>query len=129
MIGAGRFAVLADLTTREHEGDIARIRSLQVSDIPFVMDGVGFIGGWSNWRFDCAVRSADRLDFASLTTDGIEGPVTPEPSPAFPARPGGDAAELMAVACGTDSPDLDARTVEEAVRLGQAAVAGDLDRD
>jgi hypothetical protein len=125
LTGAGRFAIFGDLSTRRRENDLAEIRSLQVSDVPFVMDGVAYVGGWSNWRFDCVAYRADRLDFASLRDNGMEGPTTREPSPPYPAAPGGDAAELLALACGEDVPPADARTVEEAVRLGQRAVAGD----
>ena len=127
LTGAGRFAVLADLPTRRREGQIAEIRAFQVSEADFVIGGVAYVGGWSRWRFDCGAETADRLDFASLRADGVEGPSTPEPSPAYPAAPGGDAAELMAVACAVDGPAPDVTTLEDAIRLGRAAVAGDLD--
>lgn len=127
LTGAGRFAVLADLTTRRREGDIAEMRSLQVTEETFTVGAVAYWGGWSRWRFDCAAKMADRLDFASLRADGSEGPSTPEPSPAYPAAPGGDAAELLAVACATEPPTAQVTTVEDAVRLGRGAVAGDLD--
>jgi len=127
LTGAGRFAVLADLTTRRREGDIAEMRSLQVAEESFTVGGVSYWGGWSRWRFDCAGQTADRLDFASLREGGGEGPSTPDPSPAYPAAPGGDAAELLAVACSTESRVPDVTTLEAAVRLGRAALAGDLD--
>ena len=37
-----------------------------------MIGGVAYVGGWSWWRFDCAARTADRLDFASLRADGTE---------------------------------------------------------
>lgn len=127
LTGAGRFAVLADLTTQRRTGDIAEIRTLQVSEEPFVISGKTYVGGWSNWRFDCVGKTADRLDFASLRDNGIEGPATPEPSPAYEAAPGGDAAEILAVACADEPPAAQVRTLAEAVRLARAALAGDLD--
>lgn len=127
LTGAGRFAVLADLTTRRRTGDIAEIRALQVSEEPFVIADKTYVGGWSRWRFDCAARTADRLDFASLRDSGVEGPSTPEPSPAYEAAPGGDAAEILAVACAAALPAPEARTVEDAIRLARAALAGALD--
>lgn len=127
LTGAGRFAVLADLTTRRRTGEIAEIRSLQLSEEAFVIGDKTYVGGWSNWRFNCAAKTADRLDFASLRDNGVEGPITPEPSPAYEAAPGGDAAELLAVACASELPSPEARSLEDAIRLGRAALAGDLD--
>lgn len=127
LTGAGRFAVVADLTTRRREGDIAEIRSFQVSEDAFKVGDIEYWGGWSRWRLDCAAMTADRLDFASLRADGIEGPSTPEPSPAYPASPGGDAAELLALACSTEDRAADVTTIEDAVILGRAALSGDLD--
>ena len=123
LAGAGRFAVLADLTTRRRQGDIAEMRSLQVSEEAFKVGDVEYWGGWSRWRFDCAAMTADRLDFASLRADGAEGPSTAEPSPAYPAAPGGDAAELLALACSTEDRADKVTTVEDAVSLGRAALA------
>lgn len=123
LMGAGRFAVLADLTTRRREGDIAEIRSLQISEEAFKVGDVEYWGGWSQWRFDCAAMTADRLDFASLRADGVEGPSTPEPSPAYPAAPGGDAAELLALACSTEDRAAEVTTIEDAIALGRAALA------
>lgn len=123
LTGAGRFAVLADLTTRRREGDIAEMRSLQISEDDFTVGDVAYWGGWSRWRFDCAAMTADRLDFASLRADGIEGPSTPEPSPAYPATPGGDAAELLALACSTEDRAADVTTLEDAVTLGRTALS------
>ncbi|WP_421730955.1 hypothetical protein [Brevundimonas sp.] len=123
LAGAGRFAVLADLTTRRRQGDIAEMRSLQVSEEAFKVGDVEYWGGWSRWRFDCAAMTADRLDFASLRADGAEGPSTPEPSPAYPAAPGGDAAELLVIACSTEDRAAEVTTVEDAVSLGRTALA------
>ena len=103
LTGVGRFAVFADLSTRTRTGDQARLRSLQVVEPGFEVDGRAFWGGWSWWAFDCAARTADRLDFASVLDGGLEGPPTPDADPPYHAGPGGDAAELLAVAC-SDRP-------------------------
>ena len=66
--------------------------------------------------------TADRLDFASLRADETEGPATPDPAPAYPAAPGGDAAELLAAACAPNKP-AETLTLDEAIRRGQAALA------
>ena len=122
LTGAGRFAVLADLSTIRRQGDIAEMRSLQISEQPFVINGVAFVGGWSRWAFDCRARTADRLDFASLREDGVEGPATPDPAPAYDAAPGGDAAELLGVACGERRQER-ALTLDQAIERGQSALA------
>ena len=123
MTGVGRFVVFADLAMIEREGDVARMRSLQVVEEDFTVGTTRYLGGWSWWRFDCAAGMADRLDFASVAVGGAEGPGTPEGQPAYEAAPGGDAAELLAVACGTVEPEVVAVTVEDAVRIGRAAMA------
>lgn len=123
MTGVGRFVVFADLATIEREGGIARMRSLQVVEEDFTVGTTRYLGGWSWWRFDCEAGMADRLDFASVAVGGGEGPSTPEGQPAYAAAPGGDAAELLAVACGTVEPEVAAVTVDEAVRIGRAAMA------
>ncbi|CAN5215689.1 hypothetical protein BH09PSE1_BH09PSE1_09640 [soil metagenome] len=128
LTGAGRFAVLADLASIVRDGDNVTMRAFQVAEAGFTAGGNPFWGGWSRWRFDCAARSADRLDFASVRQGGIEGPSRPEPSPAYAAVPGGDAAELLAVACATEARSADVTTLEDAVTLGRAALAGELDQ-
>ena len=100
LTGVGRFAVFADSASLTPDGDGVRMRSLQISEEDMVIGGVAYSGGWSWWRFDCAAQTADRLDFASLKADGTEGPITPEAAPPYVISPGGDAAELAAVACG-----------------------------
>lgn len=120
--GIGRFAVYADAASIEREGDVARMRSLQVAEAAFHVGDVAYVGGWSRWAFDCRAGTADRLDFASLREDGVEGPSTPEPGPPYPAAPGGDAAELMAVACADDRP-TQTMSVDDAIRAGRAALA------
>ncbi|MDP3371215.1 MAG: hypothetical protein Q8M32_15415 [Brevundimonas sp.] len=125
LIGVGRFAVLADLSTISREGDRVRMRSLQVTGADFTAGGQSYWGGWSWWAFDCAVRTADRLDFAAVREGGTEGPATPDTAPAYDAAPGGDAAELLAVACDPASAgEADADNLEDAVRIGRAALAG-----
>ncbi|MCV0413935.1 MAG: hypothetical protein K5831_03545 [Brevundimonas sp.] len=120
--GVGRFAQFADVASIEREGDVARMRSLQVAEEGFRVGEALYVGGWSRWAFDCRARTADRLDFASLRADGVEGPATPEPAPAYDAAPGGDAAELLAVACGEARP-RETLSVDQAVRRGQAALS------
>jgi hypothetical protein len=123
LTGAGRFAVMADLASIRREGDSVTIRAFQVAEPGFTAGGTAYWGGWSRWRFDCAARTADRLDFASVREGGIEGPISPEPSPAYDAVPGGDAAELLAVACGDANRPAEVTTLEDAVRRGRAALA------
>ncbi len=120
--GVGRFAQFADAGSIEREGDVARMRSLQVAEQGFRVGEVFYVGGWSRWAFDCRARMADRLDFAALRADGVEGPVTPDAAPPYPAAPGGDAAELLAVACGETRP-ANALALDQAVRRGQSALA------
>ncbi len=113
----GRFAILADTASRTVEGRTVRMRALQVSEDDMVVGQKTYVGGWSWWRFDCAAGTADRLDFASLNADLVEGPATAESQPPFAISPGGDAAELAAVACGQVRPTIDATSLAEAVRL------------
>ena len=120
--GVGRFAIYADVASIEQEGDIAHMRELQVTETGFKVGDVTYVGGWSRWAFDCRAKTADRLDFASLKSDGTEGPSTADPAPAYAAAPGGDAAELLAVACG-DKVSVETLTLDEAIRRGQAALA------
>ena len=120
LTGVGRFAVFADLASMTPDADGVRMRSLQVSKEDMVISGVAYVGGWSWWRFDCPARTADRLDFASLRTDGTEGPITPEKAPPYPIAPGGDAAELADAACGRSTPPVEAASPAEAVRIGRA---------
>ena len=120
LTGVGRFAIFADAASITPDGDEVRMRSLQVSDEDMVIGDVAYVGGWSWWRFDCAAQTADRLDFASLKADGTEGPITPTQSQPYVISPGGDAAELAAVACGTGARAADAvSTAAEAVRIGR----------
>jgi hypothetical protein len=119
--GVGRFAVYADVASITRDGDLKRMRGLQVTEDGFEVAGVAYVGGWSRWAFDCAARTADRLDFASLRADLSEGPSTPDTSPPYPAAPGGDAAELLAVACGEAL--LETLSLEEAIRRGRSRLA------
>lgn len=120
--GAGRFAQAADTASITRDGDTARMRVLQVADKDFHVGDVAYWGGWSWWSFDCAGRTADRLDFASVREGGAEGPAMADNEPAYSIVAGGDADELAAVACAVDPPASQASTVEEAVRLGRAAI-------
>ena len=120
--GVGRFAIYADVASIERDGDMARMRELQVTEAGFKVGDVTYVGGWSQWAFDCRARTADRLDFSSLRADGVEGPATPEPAPAYDAAPGGDAAELLAVACGEARPET-VLTLDQAIERGRSALA------
>jgi hypothetical protein len=123
LTGVGRFAVLADLSTISRYGDMARMRSLQVAEENFTAGGLTYWGGWSWWAFDCRTRMADRLDFASVREGGAEGPATSDTAPPYPAAPGGDAAELLAVACDPASAgEADADNLADAVKTGRAAL-------
>jgi len=119
LTGVGRFAIFADAASATPDGEGVRMRSLQVSEENMVIGGVAYAGGWSWWRFDCAAQTADRLDFASLKADGSEGPITPTKSAPFAIAPGGDAAELAAVACGAETQKADAASTADAVRIGR----------
>ena len=125
LTGAGSFAVFADLATVRRSGDTATMRSFQVVEPGFAVGSAAYWGGWSRWSFDCKAMTADRLDFASVREGGLEGPSNPDTQPAYAAAPGGDAAELLAVACGEPTRSADASTLEAAVTLGRAALAGD----
>lgn len=120
--GVGRFAIYADVASIEHEGDIAHMRELQVTEAGFKVGDVTYVGGWSRWAFDCRAMTADRLDFSSLRADGTEGPATADPAPAYAAAPGGDAAELLAIACACERP-TDSLTLDQAISRGQTALA------
>lgn len=120
----GRFAVFADRASIERQGDMAGMRAFQVADAGFLVGDQAYWGGWSRWRFDCAARTADRLDFASVKEGGGTAPPFPDNAPAYDAAPGGEAAALLAIACTANrEPAADALTVEDAVRLGRAALA------
>jgi len=124
LTGVGRFAVLADLNTVSRVDGRVRMRSLQVTEADFVAGGQVYLGGWSWWSFDCTARTADRLDFASVREGGVEGPATADPAPAYAAAPGGDAAELLAIACDPASGgEPDAYDLAEAIHVGRAALA------
>jgi hypothetical protein len=125
LTGVGRFAVFADRASITPDGDGVRMRSLQVSEEDMMIGGVAYVGGWSWWRFDCAARTADRLDFASLRADGTEGPRTAETAPPYAIAPGGDADELAAVACGSVRPETLASSAAEAVLIGRARMTED----
>lgn len=119
LTGIGRFAIMADRASIRRNGDMAQMRSLQISEEDMVIGDKAYVGGWSNWQFDCKARMADRLDFSSLLADLTTGPSTPENNPPYEISPGGDAAELADVACGVTTPDQDAASVAEAVRLAR----------
>jgi hypothetical protein len=119
LTGVGRFAIFGDAASITPDGDSVRMRSLQVSEEDMVIGDVAYSGGWSWWRFDCAAQTADRLDFASLRADGVEGPISPTKSAPYAIAPGGDAAELAAVACGAEARATDAVSTADAVRIGR----------
>ena len=124
LTGTGRFAVFADLGSIRREGDIAWLTSFQVVEEDFRIGGRTYSGGLSQWWFDCAARMADRIDFISVNAEFGFGEGTAEPSPAYSAVAGGDAAELLAVACDPASAGAaDADNLVDAVRIGRAAMA------
>ncbi|TFW12494.1 hypothetical protein EGY25_10835 [Brevundimonas intermedia] len=120
--GVGRFAIYADVASIERTGDMAQMRELQVTEVGFKVGDVTYVGGWSRWAFDCRAKTADRLDFASLKSDETEGPATADPAPPYAAAPGGDAAELLDIACAAERP-AETLSLDEAIRRGQAALA------
>lgn len=124
-LGAGRFARYADLSTLTPEGpDGGRIRVFQVVEPEFRAGGAAYWGGWSWWRFDCRKDApVDRLDFASVREGGAEGPAIPDDAPPYPALEGGDAFEMVVVACNPDAQDIDATTLQEVVRHGREQLA------
>jgi hypothetical protein len=120
----GRFAVFADRASLAREGEVVTIRALQVVEPGFEAGGRAYAGGWSNWRFDCAGRTGDRLDFASLAEDGTEGPATPDSTPPAPVSPGGDMGDLFDIACGGAAADAEAvSSAMAAVSRGRALLA------
>lgn len=123
LTGVGRWAVFADAASVTTDGEAVRMRALQVAEADFAAGGKAYWGGWSWWRFDCAARTGQRLDFASVAVGGGEGPATPMAGSPEPLAPGGDAAELAAVACAAKPPAADAVSVEAAVALGRARLA------
>ena len=124
LTGVGRFAVLADMVSIQRDGDGVKMRAFQVAEADFHVGDQAYWGGWSWWRFDCAARSADRLDFAAVKAGGAEGPATPDPAPPYEAVEGGDAAELLAAACDPDSVGpYGVGTLDDAVRVGREALS------
>ena len=124
LTGAGRFAIFADLTSVRPDGNGVRMRAFQTAEEDFEVAGQAYWGGWSWWRFDCAARTADRLDFAAVKAGGAEGPATPDSSPPYEAVEGGDAAELLTAACDPDTlGPYGVGTLEDAVRVGRDALA------
>ena len=123
-LGSGRYAPYADLASLTREGESGRIRVFQVVEPDFRAAGAAYWGGWSWWQFDCRKDGlVDRLDFASVREGGAEGPATPDSAPPYPAVEGGDAFELVVAACNPQNYDVDATTLEEAVRHGREQLA------
>lgn len=125
LTGSGRFAVFADRATIARDGDLSMMRAFQVAEPSFTAGGESYWGGWSNWVFNCATMTADRLDFTAVREGGDEGPTTTDDQPAYKADPGGDAAELLRVACYHSVTEPDAVTLQHAVTKGRAALAAD----
>ncbi|MFC7379040.1 hypothetical protein [Brevundimonas sp. GCM10030266] len=124
LTGVGRFAIFADMVSLERDGDGVKMRAFQVTESDFEIAGQAYWGGWSWWRFDCAARTADRLDFAAVKAGGAEGPATPDPAPAYEAVEGGDAAELLTAACDPASVGpYGVSALSEAVWVGREALA------
>ncbi|MFJ6024852.1 hypothetical protein ACIQC9_09705 [Brevundimonas sp. NPDC092305] len=124
LTGVGRFVFFADTVSLERDAEGVKMRAFQVAEDDFEVAGQAYWGGWSWWRFDCTAHTADRLDFVAVKAGGAEGPSTPDTAPVYDAAPGGDAAELLAVACAPgDATRAVADTLDEAVRLGRAALS------
>jgi len=125
LTGVGRFAVFADISSIQPDGDGVRMRAFQVVEDSFAVDGTGYWGGWSWWRFDCAAHTADRLDFAAVRTGGEAGPAVADAAGPYEASPGGDAAELLAMACRpeTAATAVEVGSLAEAVSLGRERLA------
>lgn len=118
LTGHGRFSYYADLNTRRvAEDGRQQLRAMQLTDEAFTIGGVRYVGGWSWWAFDCDGAMAQRIDFASLREDGTIGPITPVSTPPYQIMPGGDAAELAAVACNQIPERVDAQTLAQAMAL------------
>jgi len=120
--GSGRFAQVADAASIIRDAGTARMRVLQVVDSRFTVGGTHYWGGWSWWSFDCELRTADRLDFTSIREGGLEGPTVADEAPPYPIEAGGDAEELAKLACSDTPPAVQARTLEEGVRLGRQSM-------
>ncbi|MEG1453245.1 hypothetical protein [Brevundimonas sp.] len=122
--GQGRFAQFADMATRTTDSDgKVRMRVLQLSTEAMVIGSHTYVGGWSWWQFECKANGPHtgyRQDFASVRDDGHIGPATPTRDQPMPLAPGGDAAELAAIACGDIEPRLDATDVASALALAKA---------
>lgn len=119
LTGIGRFTYLVDLDTVSREGDVVRLRSLQVTPEPMKIGNTLYIGGYSWWHFDCAAQMASRLDYASLMDDFSEGPTTPINAPPYAIAKGGDADELAQVGCGVVPQEVSARSIIEAIALSR----------
>ena len=124
LTGVGRWAMFADGASVTPDSGAVRMRALQVAEADFTAAGKAYWGGWSWWRFDCSARTGQRLDFASVAVGGEEGPATPTAGAPEPLAPGGDAAELAAVACAQSPPAPDATSVDAAVALGRVRLSG-----
>lgn len=122
--GQGRFAQFADVATRATDADgKVRMRVLQLSTEPMVIGPHTYVGGWSWWQFECkndGPHSGYRQDFASVRDDAQIGPATPTRDQPMPLAPGGDAAELAAIACGDTEIRLDATDLASAMALAKA---------
>lgn len=122
--GQGRFAQFADVATRTtgHDGQV-RMRALQLSTEAMVIGPHTYVGGWSWWQFECKINGPHRgyrQDFVSVRDDGHIGPSTPTRDQPMLLAPGGDAAELAAIACGDIEIRLDATDLESALALAKA---------
>ena len=118
----GRFAVFADRASLDRQDGQATVRSFQVAEAGFQAAGRAYAGGWSNWRFDCAAGTWDRLDFAAVDEAGVEGPATPDGAPPSPVEPGSAAEGLFGLACGPANEDAGA-TLDETIRRGRVLLA------
>lgn len=121
LVREGRFVYFAELDSITRDGANARMRSVQLSAEPSAIGGKNYIGGYSWWQFDCIAKTGQRMDYASLRDDLVIGPVMPIDGPVIELSPGGEAAELAAVACGWVEPRVDATHLSKAIQLTRDA--------
>lgn len=123
-----RFALFVDRASMERQDQAVTLRALQIAPEGFQAGSRLYAGGWSGWRFDCAARTGDRLDFAAVAENGVEGPVTPETGPARAIDASGDMTALFEIACGDPergpaTQAASASSLAQAVSLGRARLA------
>ncbi len=121
--GVGHFALYLDRSTLQGGGPQWWVRTFQVAHPDFEAGGETYLGGWSKWEIDCGRETADRLDFASVRSNGEIGPTMEDDAPARRVAPGDEAFLLVQAVCDDQvwtRPALG--SLEEAVADGRAAL-------